>query len=51
MGRFEADLAIMQAVLHALEEETASALAGATDAHAPAAGEFFIVRASICFYF
>jgi hypothetical protein len=34
VGRLEADLAVMQAVLCALEEETASALAGAADAYA-----------------
>jgi hypothetical protein len=51
VGRLEADLTAVKATLHASEEETASALARATDAHIRAAGAFLIARASICFYF
>jgi hypothetical protein len=51
VGRLDADLTAMQAILHASEEETALALAEAANAHARAAGAFLIARASICFYF
>jgi hypothetical protein len=51
VGRLEADLAAMQAALHASEEETVSAVAGAVDAHARVASAFPIARTSICFYF
>jgi hypothetical protein len=51
VGKLEADLAAVKAAVHASEDEMASTLAGAADAHARAAGAFLIVRASICFSF
>jgi hypothetical protein len=50
MGRLESDLAIIQAILHALKEETASALGEAADARARAAGLSRMLRASICLF-
>jgi hypothetical protein len=49
VGRLEADLAAVQAVLRALEEETTLARAETTDVHAQAAGAFLTPSAFACF--
>jgi hypothetical protein len=50
-GRLEADLAAVQAALHASGEEMALAQAETEDIHAHVAGASLTPRASVCFSF